>query len=75
MTTKFPGACSFSAVHGFWWVELVEQVKGPMVCGKVVGGGVLICSERKGDKANCTYGGGEKEYTKHGAVTALVTLA
>jgi hypothetical protein len=52
----------------------VEQ-KWPTACVKVVGGGVFICLERKRDKVDYTYGGKEKEQTKHDAVAALVTLA
>ena len=36
-------------------------------------GGVFICLELKCDKVDCTYRGGEKEWTKHDAVSALVT--
>jgi hypothetical protein len=41
MTTKFPGAYSYSAVHDFWpVVDLVEQKKGPTAPVKVVREGV-----------------------------------
>jgi len=35
----------------------------------------FICLELQWDTINCTYEGGEKDHTKHDAVTALMTCS
>ena len=58
-------------MHGSWQVELMELTDGPAGCGEVVSGGCCLAFQR--DQVNCTYGGREKDQTKHDAVAALVT--
>ena len=61
----------YSAIHGLYPVDgLTGLADGPTWYDVVPSGG---CLELHSDKVSCTYGSGEKDYTKHDAVTALVT--
>ena len=51
-----PTHISYSAVNGFWSVQLTELADWPTGCGNVERSGL----ELQCDKVTCTYGGGEK---------------
>jgi hypothetical protein len=49
----------YSAVYGFWPVELAEMADGPPACGKAARGGCFNCFGLQCDKVSYTYEGGE----------------
>ena len=51
---------AYSAVHGFWPVELAKLADGPTGCDEVATGWCLFAWNFSCDKDNCTYGGGER---------------